>query len=116
MTHDVTRRSFLAAAAGSALAARAAAQTTAPAAAAPRAIRIAVKLGMVVGSMSLRAKFQRLRESGFHGVEDFMRFEEHKYSGVMSIDDYIDNGCTCPVLYPLGDPKLMIDIFSDGYR
>ncbi len=29
---------------------------------------------------------------------------------------YVDNGCTCPILYPLGDAKLMIDIFSDGYN
>ncbi|MCP4423588.1 MAG: LLM class flavin-dependent oxidoreductase [Chloroflexi bacterium] len=28
---------------------------------------------------------------------------------------YVDNGCTCPILYPLGDAKLMIDIFADGY-
>ena len=31
------------------------------------------------------------------------------------VREYIDNGCTCPILYPLGDPWLMIDIFSDGY-
>ncbi|MFQ5741673.1 MAG: LLM class flavin-dependent oxidoreductase [Acidobacteriota bacterium] len=31
------------------------------------------------------------------------------------IRQYMDNGATCPVLYPLGDPKLMIDIFSQGY-
>lgn len=31
------------------------------------------------------------------------------------VREYIDNGCTCPILYPLGDPKLMIDIFSEGY-
>jgi 5,10-methylenetetrahydromethanopterin reductase len=31
------------------------------------------------------------------------------------VREYIDNGCTCPILYPLGDPYLMIDIFSDGY-
>ena len=31
------------------------------------------------------------------------------------VREYIDHGCTCPILYPLGDPKLMIDIFSDGY-
>ena len=31
------------------------------------------------------------------------------------VREYIDNGCTCPILYPLGDPKLMIDIFADGY-
>ncbi|MEY2995409.1 MAG: hypothetical protein RLZZ39_234 [Actinomycetota bacterium] len=26
---------------------------------------------------------------------------------------YIDHGCTCPILYPLGDVKAMIDAFSD---
>jgi 5,10-methylenetetrahydromethanopterin reductase len=31
------------------------------------------------------------------------------------VREYIDYGCTCPILYPLGDPKLMIDIFSEGY-
>jgi len=31
------------------------------------------------------------------------------------VREYIDHGATCPILYPLGDPKLMIDIFSDGY-
>ncbi|MDM8527009.1 LLM class flavin-dependent oxidoreductase [Anaerolineales bacterium HSG24] len=29
---------------------------------------------------------------------------------------YIANGCTCPILYPLGDPYLMIEVFSDGYN
>lgn len=32
------------------------------------------------------------------------------------VREYIDSGCTCPILYPLGDPRLMIDIFSDGYN
>ena len=31
------------------------------------------------------------------------------------VREYIDSGCTCPILYPLGDAKLMIDIFSEGY-
>jgi 5,10-methylenetetrahydromethanopterin reductase len=31
------------------------------------------------------------------------------------VREYIDNGCTCPILYPLGDARLMIDIFSTGY-
>ncbi|MCO5244627.1 MAG: LLM class flavin-dependent oxidoreductase [Anaerolineae bacterium] len=31
------------------------------------------------------------------------------------VREYIDHGCTCPILYPLGDPRLMIDIFSEGY-
>jgi 5,10-methylenetetrahydromethanopterin reductase len=31
------------------------------------------------------------------------------------VREYIDHGATCPILYPLGDPKLMIDIFSEGY-
>ena len=29
------------------------------------------------------------------------------------VRQYIAHGATCPVLYPLGDPRLMIDIFSD---
>ncbi len=28
------------------------------------------------------------------------------------VQEYIDHGATCPILYPLGDPKLMIDIFA----
>ena len=31
------------------------------------------------------------------------------------VRQYVDSGATCPILYPLGDAKLMIDIFSDGY-
>jgi 5,10-methylenetetrahydromethanopterin reductase len=31
------------------------------------------------------------------------------------VREYVDNGATCPILYPLGDAKLMIDIFSSGY-
>lgn len=31
------------------------------------------------------------------------------------VREYVDNGATCPILYPLGDAKLMIDIFKDGY-
>ncbi|MFL7837466.1 MAG: LLM class flavin-dependent oxidoreductase [Candidatus Promineifilaceae bacterium] len=31
------------------------------------------------------------------------------------VREYIDNGATCPILYPLGDAKLMIDVFSEGY-
>ncbi len=31
------------------------------------------------------------------------------------VREYIASGATCPILYPLGDPKLMIDLFSDGY-
>jgi len=31
------------------------------------------------------------------------------------VREYVKNGATCPVLYPLGDVKLMIDIFADGY-
>ena len=31
------------------------------------------------------------------------------------VREYIDHGATCPILYPLGDPVLMIDIFSEGY-
>jgi 5,10-methylenetetrahydromethanopterin reductase len=29
------------------------------------------------------------------------------------VDEYMQRGCTCPVLYPLGDPYLMMDTFSD---
>ncbi|MEM7129096.1 MAG: LLM class flavin-dependent oxidoreductase [Chloroflexota bacterium] len=31
------------------------------------------------------------------------------------VREYIDNGATCPILYPLGNVKLMIDTFADGY-
>ena len=31
------------------------------------------------------------------------------------VREYIDRGATCPILYPLGDPKLMIDTFAEGY-
>ncbi|HEX6386377.1 MAG TPA: LLM class flavin-dependent oxidoreductase [Anaerolineae bacterium] len=31
------------------------------------------------------------------------------------VREYIDHGATCPILYPLGDPVLMIDIFGEGY-
>lgn len=31
------------------------------------------------------------------------------------VREYVDRGATCPILYPLGDPRLMIDVFSDGY-
>ena len=31
------------------------------------------------------------------------------------VREYVANGCTCPILYPLGDPHLMIEVFSDGY-
>lgn len=32
------------------------------------------------------------------------------------VREYISSGATCPILYPLGDPKLMIDIFANGYN
>ena len=32
------------------------------------------------------------------------------------VREYIANGATCPILYPLGDAKLMIDVFSTGYN
>jgi 5,10-methylenetetrahydromethanopterin reductase len=32
------------------------------------------------------------------------------------VREYIANGATCPILYPLGDANLMIDIFSEGYN
>ena len=29
------------------------------------------------------------------------------------VQHYVDNGCTCPILYPLADDiKLMIDVFA----
>ena len=31
------------------------------------------------------------------------------------VREYMANGATCPILYPLGDVKLMIDTFADGY-
>lgn len=31
------------------------------------------------------------------------------------VREYIQYGATCPILYPLGDVKLMIDTFADGY-
>jgi 5,10-methylenetetrahydromethanopterin reductase len=31
------------------------------------------------------------------------------------VREYIAHGCTCPILYPLGDPYLMIEVFSEGY-
>lgn len=31
------------------------------------------------------------------------------------VREYMDHGATCPILYPLGDAKLMIDIFAEGY-
>jgi 5,10-methylenetetrahydromethanopterin reductase len=31
------------------------------------------------------------------------------------VRQYVANGCTCPILYPLGDPYLMMEVFSEGY-
>ena len=31
------------------------------------------------------------------------------------VREYVANGATCPILYPLGDAKLMIDIFAEGW-
>ena len=31
------------------------------------------------------------------------------------VREYVNRGCTCPILYPLGDPYLMIEVFSEGY-
>jgi 5,10-methylenetetrahydromethanopterin reductase len=33
----------------------------------------------------------------------------------VKVREYVQRGCTCPILYPLGDPYLMIEVFSDGY-
>jgi 5,10-methylenetetrahydromethanopterin reductase len=30
------------------------------------------------------------------------------------VDDYVRDGCTCPILYPLGDVHAMIDAFAPG--
>jgi 5,10-methylenetetrahydromethanopterin reductase len=30
------------------------------------------------------------------------------------VNEYIAHGCTCPILYPLGDPYLMIEVFSQA--
>jgi len=35
---------------------------------------------------------------------------------VAKVDEYIAHGCTCPILYPLGDPYLMIEVFSDRMK
>jgi 5,10-methylenetetrahydromethanopterin reductase len=32
------------------------------------------------------------------------------------VREYVVHGCTCPILYPLGDPYLMIEVFSEGYN
>ena len=31
------------------------------------------------------------------------------------VREYVASGATCPILYPLGDVKLMIDTFASGY-
>jgi 5,10-methylenetetrahydromethanopterin reductase len=31
------------------------------------------------------------------------------------VREYVAHGCTCPILYPLGDPYLVIEVFSEGY-
>lgn len=31
------------------------------------------------------------------------------------VREYVAHGCTCPILYPLGDVQLMIDAFAGGY-
>ena len=28
------------------------------------------------------------------------------------VNEYVESGCTCPILYPLGDPYLMMDTFA----
>jgi 5,10-methylenetetrahydromethanopterin reductase len=32
------------------------------------------------------------------------------------VQEYVNSGCTCPILYPLGNPYLMIELFSEGYN
>lgn len=35
---------------------------------------------------------------------------------VEKVQEYIDHGCTCPILYPMGDDvKYMIDVFAEAY-
>ena len=31
------------------------------------------------------------------------------------VRQYLAYGATCPILYPLGDVKMMIDIFAEGF-
>jgi 5,10-methylenetetrahydromethanopterin reductase len=31
------------------------------------------------------------------------------------VREYVARGATCPILYPLGDARLMIDTFAGGY-
>jgi len=31
------------------------------------------------------------------------------------VREYVAHGCSCPILYPLGDPYLMIEVFAEGY-
>jgi 5,10-methylenetetrahydromethanopterin reductase len=31
------------------------------------------------------------------------------------VREYMQNGATCPILYPLGDVKMMIDAFASGF-
>jgi 5,10-methylenetetrahydromethanopterin reductase len=33
----------------------------------------------------------------------------------VKVREYMKNGATCPILYPLGDVKLMIDTFAGGF-
>jgi 5,10-methylenetetrahydromethanopterin reductase len=30
------------------------------------------------------------------------------------VQEYIDRGCTCPILYPMSDPYVMIDTFAQS--
>ncbi len=35
---------------------------------------------------------------------------------IAKVEEYIEHGCTCPILYPMGDDvKYMIDVFSEHY-
>ena len=29
-----------------------------------------------------------------------------------NLQQYVDRGCTCPILYPMGDPYIMMDTFG----
>jgi 5,10-methylenetetrahydromethanopterin reductase len=35
---------------------------------------------------------------------------------VAKVDEYIAHGATCPILYPLGDPYLMIEVFGEQIK
>ena len=42
-----------------------------------------------------------------------MRFAKMADEVREKVQEYVTNGCTCPILYPLGDVHAMIDAFAD---